>query len=394
MMLHFLTRELARNERLRDHFDFTWHIVICAEPDKARLNEGWFKGDLTLTRYARHFYRPPSYQQVEWTFPVSYKSYRFDEPIPEARALMQIIDNNPINFSFGLHNSGFGGAYYYWSHDVPTLYPTIYGLIEEQGLPLHLGEPEVPWGVKFDDKSMFGMIYFTGSYDYMEKHSPTHPDEVLKSGASSDGYVKGKYRALTVNCELPYFYDPGIEDTTPSDVTRRQAHLEALEHERHQYAWTRDRYERVRPLLTTSSPFVDAIEEYLRTAENGLDTRESAVRSEEDYERQATRAEKWDALTLRKFYGLLRLGQFVRLLEDEKRHCGTACPEALQSVLDESLAEFERQAAEAEKNLDYQVVPIRKLASIQLATALWAMDYVQTSPEFQQPSEDGSRPGH
>ena len=64
MMLHFLTRELARNERLRNHFDFTWHIVICAEPDKARLNEGWFKGDLTLTRYARHFYRPPSHQQV------------------------------------------------------------------------------------------------------------------------------------------------------------------------------------------------------------------------------------------------------------------------------------------------------------------------------------------
>ena len=143
MMLHFLTRELPRNQRLRDHFDFTWHIVICAEPDKAALNEGWFQGDLTLTSYARHFYRPPSSQQVEWTFPVAYKSYRFSEPIPEARALMEIIDNNPIHFSFGLHNSGFGGAYYYWSHDVPALYPTLYGLIEEQGLPLHLGEPEV-----------------------------------------------------------------------------------------------------------------------------------------------------------------------------------------------------------------------------------------------------------
>ena len=63
-------------------------------------------------------------------------------------------------------------------------------------------------------------------------------------------------------------------------------------------------------------------------------------------------------------------------------------------MLDESLAEFARQAAEAETNLDYHVVPIRKLASIQLATALWAMDYVQTSPEFQaQRSQDASRPG-
>jgi len=166
-------------------------------------------------------------------------------------------------------------------------------------------------------------------------------------------------------------------------MTRRQANLEAIALRRRQYSWTRQHYERVRPLLTTSSLFADAIEEYLRTAENGLDTMEKAVRSEKGYERQATGAEKWDALSLRKFYNLLGLGQFVRLLEHEKRHCGAACPETLQSVLDESLKEFKRQAAEAEKNLDYQVVPIRKLASIQLATALWAMDYVQTSPEFQ-----------
>ena len=129
MMLHYLSGELARNPALRDHFDFTWHLVVCAEPDKARLNEGWFKGQLSLTRYARHYYRPPSYQQVEWTFPVSYKSYRFETPTPEARALMQIIDNNPINFSFGLHNSGFGGVYFYWSRDVKELYPRLYDIV-------------------------------------------------------------------------------------------------------------------------------------------------------------------------------------------------------------------------------------------------------------------------
>lgn len=61
-------------------------------------------------------------------------------------------------------------------------------------------------------------------------------------------------------------------------------------------------------------------------------------------------------------------------------------------MLDESRAEFEQQAAEAEKNLDYQVIPIRKLASIQLATALWAMDYVQTSPELQAPQPEGDSP--
>jgi hypothetical protein len=53
MMLHYLTEEMAKNVKLRDFFDFTWHIVVCAEPDKARLNEGWFKGTLTLAEFER-----------------------------------------------------------------------------------------------------------------------------------------------------------------------------------------------------------------------------------------------------------------------------------------------------------------------------------------------------
>jgi hypothetical protein len=377
MMLHFITRELAENELLRNHFDFTWHIVICAEPDKAKLNEGWFKGDLTLTKYARNYYRPPSYQQVEWTFPVSYKSYSFDDPTPEARALMQIIDNHPISFSFGLHNSGFGGAYYYWSHDVPELYPTLYSYIDKQGIPLHLGEPEVPWGVKFDDKSMFKMTFFTEGYDYMEEHSPIPPEQLMNSGASSDDYIKAKYDALTVNCELPYFYDPRIEDTSPSDMTRREANLEAIELSRQRYLWAKERFDMIQPLLASGSLFVDTIKEFLRTAENDLDTMENAVRTEKEFERQATNAEKWDALSVRKFYNLLGMGQFIRLLEYEKQQVGDEFPEILQEILNESLEAFNKQAAEAEEALDYTVVPIKKLASVQLMTALYAMDHVQ-----------------
>lgn len=56
--------------------------------------------------------------------------------------------------------------------------------------------------------------------------------------------------------------------------------------------------------------------------------------------------------------------------------------ESLQEILDESLALFEEKAAEVEADLDYTVVPITKLASVQLVTALHAMDHIQNSPEF------------
>jgi hypothetical protein len=366
---------------LRDHFDFTWHIVICAAPDQAKLNEGWFKGDLSITKYARNFYRPPSHQQVEWTFPVSYKNYTFDSPTPEARALMQIIEQNPINFSFSLHNSGFGGAYYYWSEDVSELYPVLYEFIAEQDLPLHLGEPEVPFGKKFDDKAMFKMFEFSEIYDYREQHSPVPPEDVLNSGTSSVDFIKSKYNALGVICEVPYFYDPRIEDDSPSNMSRREANLKGIEFRREILAFVTAHYNDAKPLLTAESAFVDAIEELMRTGETNIATLESAVNTAE-YERQATVAEKWDALYVSKFYTLLSLGQFVRLLEHEKAAVGEEFPDRLQEILDEALEMFEKKAAEVEADLDYTVVPIKKLASVQLVTALYAMDYVQRTPEL------------
>ena len=386
MMLHHLTRALVENQTLRDHFDYTWHIVICAEPDKARLNEGWFKGDLSLTRYARNFYRPPGHQQVEWTFPVSYKGYTFDAPTAETRALMRIIDAYPINFLFGLHNSGFGGAYYYWSRDVPELYPALYAFIAAQGIPLHLGEPELPFVQKLDDGAMFMTISFEGIYDYIERYSPVPPEQVLNSGASGEDYARRRHNALGVVCEVPYFYDPRIDDTSPSDMTRRGALLEGLEHRREALGFIARSYEEAKPLLKARSPFVDAIEELIRTGETDIETMESALRSDPQYERQATVAEMWDALYVSKFYTLLDLGQLARLLESERAETGDAFPQRLERLLSASLERFEKSAAEVEADLDYTVVPIKKLASVQLVTALRAMDYVQAHPEL------GARP--
>jgi hypothetical protein len=299
-------------------------------------------------------------------------------PSPEAKALMTIIDGQRIDFSFGLHNSGFGGVYYYWSHDVPALYPTLYGHIARMGLPLHLGEPEAPWGRKLDDKAMFRMIYFTDEYDYLEQYSPTPPEKLLKSGASSDDYVRERHQTLTVNCELPYFFDPRIADTRPSDLTRREAIVKSIGEQRARIADLRRRFTRVEPLLTAGSPFVDAIRETLRTADSSMAAEEKIASTDATYARVATVAEKWDALTLRRFYALLTAGQFVRLLETERARTGSGFPAALATELSAALTDFEDRARALEAELNYSIVPIRKLATVQLLTALYAMDHVQT----------------
>ena len=72
----------------------------------------------------------------------------------------------------------------------------------------------------------------------------------------------------------------------------------------------------------------------------------------------------------------------AELLEHEKSAVGDEFPQRLQEILDESLAIFDEKAAEVEADLDSTVVPIKKLGSVQLVTALHAMDHVQRSPEF------------
>jgi hypothetical protein len=229
---------------------------------------------------------------------------------------------------------------------------------------------------------MFKMSHFSEWYDYLEKNSPVPPGEVLNGGTSSDDFIARTHEALCVVCEVPYFYDSRIEDVSPSDMTRRQAYLEGSAFRREVLRFVLHNYEEARPLLTAPSLFVDAIAELARTGETEIETMERAVRTDEAYERQATVAEKWDALYVSKLYTLLDLGQFVRLLEHEKAAAGEEFPQRLQEILDESLATFEGKAEEIETNLDYTVVPIKNLASVQLVTALYAMDHVQQSTRY------------
>ena len=126
----------------------------CIDPDGTRLNEGWFKGPFDIYTYASNFYRPAGKDQVEWTFPIEYKTLKFDSPLPETQALMELIDTAKPHFLYALHNAGFGGAYFYINRQVPSLYPELHRAIENLGIPLSQGEPEVPWAKHLPKLSM------------------------------------------------------------------------------------------------------------------------------------------------------------------------------------------------------------------------------------------------
>jgi hypothetical protein len=204
-----LARTLCTTPELSDRLSYSWTIVPCIDPDGMRLNEGWLKGPFVRSHYGRHFYRPASEEQVEWTFPFQYKNAYFDAVLPETLALMRQIDERKPNLMCSLHNGELGGVYYYLSEAVPGIYQDLQQIPARLGLPLDLGEPEVPYVEHFAD-AIYGMIRSEDAYDFAEA-SGTDP-LAHRSGASSASYA-ARHGTVTLVSELPYWVDPRASRT-------------------------------------------------------------------------------------------------------------------------------------------------------------------------------------
>jgi hypothetical protein len=372
MMLEVLSARLAEDKALRDGLGYTWYLIKCVDPDGTRLNEGWFKGPFSVTDYARNFYRPPSFEQVEWTFPIEYETLHFDDPLPETRALMTLLEEIKPDFIYSLHNSGFGGAYFYMSEDAKSLHERFYKVVEGQDLPLHLGEPEMPFATAYA-KAVYAFPPVSDMYDFLKEQTGKDPAEILKGGTSSMDYASRFCDPFGLVCEVPYFYNVAIHDTSPSDMVRRDAILQGLARAKVELEVLQEQYDAAKEELNVSSPFRVAVEETLRTWPEHMAAQENWARTDPKTQRQATVAEKLDSLVIGRFYRLLSLGMFVRLLETQIAATGES--PALAAALAEGTALFAESSGALEAELDYSVIPIQRLVRVQLGSALLAAEY-------------------
>ncbi len=113
-VLRLAERALA-DPRLTEGADATWNLLLCADPDGLRRNEGWLSGPYTLDRYARNFFRPGFLEQPEW-LP--------DGPdhaaLPETRTLLALQDELRPFLQCSLHGVDVGGGFVEVTHDLPA----------------------------------------------------------------------------------------------------------------------------------------------------------------------------------------------------------------------------------------------------------------------------------
>ncbi len=367
MTLDYLAKRLVEDTTL-DKLDYTWFIVKCADPDGARLNEGWFRGPYTPINYALNYYRPPGFQQIEWTFPIKYKTLTWNKPIPETKALMRIMETQKPQFMYSLHNSGFGGVYFYVSAQCKPLYPKFQNLAKKEKLPLHLGEPETPY-MKQLAEAIFKMPTSVEACEFFRKHTKKDPAKIINYGTSSDDYARRIAKSFTLVCEMPYYYDPRIGDTSKSDTERKQAVLHSIELAEERYNFVRKKYLEAKKSIKgrkEKKPFTDSIEDSLKRFPDAIAAQKHWAQTDPKLKRKATVAEKFDSHVISLFYNLLSLGRLYRCIKDTEN----------QKTEKEVLHQLQKWNRKLEKQLTYRVIPIKSLVKVQLGSALATAQYI------------------
>ena len=380
MMLEHFTKSLAENEAFRKELDYTWYIVKAWDADGLALNEGWLKGPYTLHQYSRHFFRPAGHKQVDWTFPIDYKDLHFHDTIPEAEAMMKLIDEIRPKFIYSLHNAGFGGVYWYISEDTPELYDEMRAIADQAKVPLNLGEPEAPFCQQLSP-AVYAEFSIRAEYDYLEQYGVTDIGEKIRVGTNSADYAWERHKSFTLLTELPYFYDERIMDLSPGTMPRKDAALAKLDANSLSTKWIKETMALTLDRWDAQNPFRLALEAF--TKEDFAQAERKMVEENPEFLKTATVAEEFDNLLISRFYKALSYGMLIRAneyeLEKLERQGITSgeAVDALRNAADIAEKAHKEFTDYLEANIHYQVVPIRSLVYIQLGCGLLMADHLQ-----------------
>lgn len=364
-----LARRLCADDALRERLGHRWHIIACIDPDGLRLNEGWLKGPFTREHYARNFYRPAGEEQIEWTFPLDYKTAYFDQVLPETAALMRLIDQLRPALMCSLHNTEVGGVYYYLSRPEPELHGVLQEIPARLGLSLDRGEPEGPSIAQFTD-GIFKMPDIESLYDYHVEHGDPLPERF--GGNSSHSYAR-PYGTLTLLSELPHWDDPRVGDASPTTTSYADVLRELAVGLRDLVGCMEEILAATGDELTASSAFVRASRFYATAMASSPESMEKRA-AEAASQRPATVAE---LASLRDTVHMLRLryaGMLLRAL-DAEIGIGNTTP-AIRAAQARLAVQYDEWVAEEAAAGSTVQIPIRSLVATQYAALAATAEYL------------------
>jgi hypothetical protein len=366
LTVEYLASRLAASAELRKKFGCRFIMAKAIDVDGARLNEGWFRGPFDLLTYAENYYRPPPNEQAEWTFPIHYKTLHWDTPIPETQAIKKVVDEFRPEFTYILHNADFCGVYYYLSEALPAAYGDLQNIPLSEGLPLHRGEPPDEPYLKTLDDGIYHDYGVSDEFEFLSKTLGGDPAKKINYGTDCYEYIRNIYNGFCLTCELPYFYDQRIENTSPTAHKRRDLLIESLGIEGQAHELIKHALEKSHDLLDKSSRIYRAIRCTLDSWSDAAETTH-VFSKDQEFDRPASVAESFDLTVLKSFSVMPALGMMQRLLKEAEERTQHRKLVGLRNEIRSHLLQLDDAIR---KECVPQTIPIPKLVRIQLESAL------------------------
>ena len=356
-----------------DFFGWRWLIIPVLEQRGMRMNEGWFGSWGSLVDTAKSYFREPTDNQYEWTFPFEYKNYKWVHSRTESDAVKEVIRDEKPDLLCNLHHCGFYDTYFYFSRDLKEAYPRLRALSNELELPLSTSNPDVPFGKVLTT----GFYQMYGLRDYIDYYAKYEPDNLLtmRRGSTSDEWYQDTIGGFSFNCEVPLLKSSVKKDNEASGCELRGL----LEKRRAKRAVTVnyciDVLIKLEHVFCFSNPvLLGSVLKHVVSAKLELELTEAKIQAAGN--RGATNFEVFENDLMVDVADLLLLGQVWRVAEtirvnQSKSEAGNFVSEINGKLL--ALAE------ETTRRGGFRSIPLQKLVRMQLGSILVIADVLANS---------------
>jgi hypothetical protein len=347
-----------------DFFGWRWLIIPVLEQRGMRMNEGWFSSWGSLVNTAKSYFREPTENQYEWTFPFEYKNYNWVHSRPESNAVKEIINNEKPDLLCNLHHCGFHDSYFYFSRDLPKAYLRLRELSDKLGLPLSTSNPDVPFGKVLTP----GFYQMYGLRDYIDYYAMYEPENLLtmRRGSTSDEWYHNTIGGFSFNCEVPLLQSTVKKDNELSEHKLRGLLEKRGEKKAATISYCIDALNELEPLFCFSDPvLLGSVLKHVASAK--LELEFSGANIQTAGTRAATNFEVFENDLMVDVANLLLLGQVWRVAETIRVNQSKTQAGTIEDRID-------RKIMALAKNLKvrggFTPFPLQKLIKMQLGSII------------------------
>ena len=379
LLLDYLSEALATNEKFLKETDCTWYLIKCVDPDGAKLNEGYLKGPLTPTNFAKNYYRTPNYLTGELNFPFRFGNIlNLNNPVPETWALMRIMSGIEFRFISSLHVMKFGEMTFEVSRPCPEIYSQLQIIAKENNIPLRkrFGDIVAP-GIQLAN-------YMTPAANYVRMTmSGLSPLQKVTGGFSFEFARMMNPRLFMMIPECTTWFDPRCYNDRPSGSNLR----ETMDYVKDAFGkaarLVSECYREARPYLGPGSPFVAMladIVEGITTPKIGVIDPDPTIK-EEELDEETMLSQKISTEARADIYRMFNVGGALKMIELELSGANENSRKLMQ-VMEKFQMQFDAYSNELNKKYDIHHYPLKSLVAMNLASLLVAIEHSKRMNEM------------